>query len=96
MTITREQIIAWAREADPGFEGGSDADGTMSDSIVGIDAVQRFAALIEQAVRADEREQCAKVAYSGCLVPPDGGSPTESERLMCDAIAAEIRARGQQ
>lgn len=39
---TREQIIAAAKQADPGFAGGPDADGTMADSIVGIDAVERF------------------------------------------------------
>ncbi len=52
-----EDIIKWAREADPGFDGGPDADGTMLDSIVGIAAIERFAAL----VRADEREACANL-----------------------------------
>lgn len=41
-----------------------------------------------------ERRACADIARNGCLVPPDGGAPTESERLMCDAIAAAILARG--
>jgi hypothetical protein len=36
-------------------------------------------------------EACAKIAENGCLVPPDGGSPTEDERLMCLQIAAAIR-----
>lgn len=40
-----------------------------------------------------ERRACADIARNGCLVPPDGGEPTEAERLMCDAIAAAILAR---
>jgi len=36
-------------------------------------------------------EKCAKIADCGCLVPPDGGSPTEAEREMCDGIASAIR-----
>lgn len=53
---------------------------------------------VEQAVRiaekrvAEERERCARIARDGCLVPPDGGSPTEEEAAMCDVIAAAIRA----
>jgi hypothetical protein len=43
-----------------------------------------------------EREACAEIAFNGCLVPPDGGSPTEAERLMCEDIANAIRARGQE
>lgn len=36
-------------------------------------------------------EEAARVAENGCLVPPDGGSPTEDEREMCESIAARIR-----
>jgi hypothetical protein len=32
----------------------------------------------------------AGVARDGCLVPPDGGSPTEAEAAMCNAIAEHI------
>lgn len=56
---TREQIIAAAKEADPGFDGGPDADGTMTDSIVGIDAVERFYTIV--ANRA--KEACAALCY---------------------------------
>lgn len=55
--MNRDDIIRMAREADPGFEGGPDCDGTMMHSIVGMEAIGRFAAL----VAAAEREQCAKV-----------------------------------
>lgn len=47
---------------------------------------------IKKAVEA-EREACAKIAEHWCLVPPDGGSPTEAEKEMCDGIAKEIRGR---
>ena len=39
----------------------------------------------------DERERCAQIALNGCLVPPDGGSPTEAERMLCEEIARRIR-----
>lgn len=45
---------------------------------------------------AIEREACAKVAENACLVDPDGGSPTEEERIVCEEAARRIRARGQQ
>ena len=49
-----------------------------------------FAAIRAEATLA-ERERCARIAKDGCRVPPDGGSPTEAEREMCDWIAAAIR-----
>ena len=58
---TREQIIAAAKQADPGFAGGPDADGTMADSIVGIDAVERFYTIAHEAGRVAEREEIAKL-----------------------------------
>lgn len=45
------------------------------------------------AARKEEREACAKLAETACLVPPDGGSPTEAERMVGEAAAAAIRAR---
>ncbi len=43
------------------------------------------------AERDDIIEQCAKVALVACLVPPDGGQPTEEERLVCEEACARIR-----
>ena len=40
-----------------------------------------------------ERMACAFVVLHACLEPPDGGCPSESERLLCERIAAAIRAR---
>ena len=56
--MTKDDIIRMAREADSGFEGGVDSDGTMSDSIIGMGAIMIFAHL----VAAAERAACAGVA----------------------------------
>jgi hypothetical protein len=58
--MDREDIIRMAMEADPGFDGGQNAMELLSNSIVGIAAIERFAAL----VAAHEREQCAKIAFN--------------------------------
>jgi len=36
------------------------------------------------------REACAEVAGTWCLVPPDGGSPTDSETRFCDGLEQAI------
>jgi hypothetical protein len=42
--------------------------------------------------RAAAVEEAAWTAKYGCLVPPDGGSPTEAEADLCDEIERRIRA----
>lgn len=37
-------------------------------------------------------EEAAQVAAQACLVPPDGGSPTEDEYRVCEAAASYIRS----
>lgn len=78
----REAIIRLAREADSGFEGGPDADGTLADSLVGLDAIERFAAL----VAAAEREACARACEP---------QSAHDDPLTAWKIAATIRARGE-
>ncbi len=51
MTITREQIIAWAREAGGSSYRNRDYEGTAIG--FGPNGLERFASLIEQAVRQD-------------------------------------------
>jgi len=41
---------------------------------------------------AEGIEAAAKVAREGCLVPPDGGSPTTEEVVLCEEIERRIRA----
>lgn len=52
-----------------------------------IDLQIAFAAHREAVV-----EVCARIASEGCLVPPDGGSPTEEEYLLCERIKSKILA----
>lgn len=40
------------------------------------------------------RELAGYVAIHACLVPPDGGAPTEEEREMCAEVARQIYASG--
>jgi hypothetical protein len=54
--MTREDVIRMAREADPGFE----ADPDLGESIVGMEAIERFATLVAAAAKAEEREACAR------------------------------------
>jgi hypothetical protein len=78
--MTKEDIIRMAVEADPGFDGGQNAMELLSNSIVGLAAIKRFAAL----VAAHEREACAKV----CDDWPNGRDDVYS-------IGVAIRARGE-
>jgi hypothetical protein len=54
--------------------------------------VRAALAAVAPLIRRAALEEAARVARNGCLVPPDGGSPTEAEADMCDRIAATIRA----
>lgn len=65
----------------------------MIDCIDFSQPVSAFHRLENKIVAAleEERERCARIATNGCLVPPDGGSPTEDEARMCADIAAAIR-----
>lgn len=38
----------------------------------------------------DALREAATIARNGCLVPPDGGSPSHEEAEMCDRIADAI------
>jgi hypothetical protein len=74
--MTDRELLELAREADPGFEGGPDADGTLGDSLVGIAAITRFAAL----VRAQVLDEVANMV-NAC-----------NRRATPKGIAAAIRA----
>lgn len=81
MTMDRQQIEQWAREACTGFEANS-----PDDAISGIEAIERFAAL----VAAAEREACAQVCEKQAEQCPPGD--TDADALH--GAAAAIRARG--
>jgi hypothetical protein len=58
-----------------------------------IAQLERFAALVEAAARADEREACAKLAENRMLA-----NENKNKRIghhhACNLIAIDIRARG--
>ncbi len=83
--MTKDDVIRVAREADPGFEGGEESDGTMTDSIVGIDQVLKFASLIAAA----EREACVAICEHGWKIGI-------GEKYQGDVFATAIHARGNQ
>ena len=89
--MTQDEMIEIAKQA--GWKDMKDYDSEMNESffIGKFTDFVAFAKLVAQ----HEREACAVIAFNGCLVPPDGGSPTEAERLMCEDIANAIRTRGQ-
>jgi len=82
--MNQDEIIEMAR---PFLWGGNVVEGWTFSS---YEQLETFAKLVAE----KEREACAQIAIYGCMVPPDGGSPTEDERLLCEHIAHSIRARG--
>ena len=81
--MTQDEIIEMARQAKLGF--------LLESGFMCHQEVKDFAKLVAE----KERDACAQIAIYGCMVPPDGGSPTEDERLLCEHIAHSIRARGE-
>jgi hypothetical protein len=92
--MTRDDIIRMARKADPGFE----TDTFHAESLVGMEAIERFAALVAAAAVREtsaeyrlgwndgammEREECAKLIEDMAVQHPK-------------YIAAAIRARGKE
>ena len=88
MTITREQIIAWAKQAGL-YSGNPRTPGTENMIVRRVEA---FAALIEQAVRADENEQCAKVCEERKIITPEWQLDQHYNQAATHCAAA-IRAR---
>jgi len=83
--MTREDIIRMAREADPGFDGGQNAMELLSNSIVGLAAIKRFADLVV----AHERERI--IAANA----PEIEKVNEYIKALEDSVATVIRARGE-
>lgn len=89
--MTRDEVIAMAREA------GLTAE---TDRVIGVSALERFAALVAAAEREACAQECDKLA-AGALAD-QSGSPDELTNLMLRLVAqlghaesaAAIRARG--
>lgn len=89
--MNQECILKMAREADPDFD--SDPE-DMPFCLLGMDAIERFAALVAAKAAQDEREACEKACMSRIEKIPvtPGSSDFDCEALAC-AIA--IKKRGQ-
>ena len=77
--IRREDVLALFAEND------NIPTEIVRASIEDLPAVQPYAR--EAALR-----EAAYVAINACLVPPDGGNPTEAERLVCEEAYRRILA----
>jgi hypothetical protein len=55
-----------------------------------LERIQPFDATLAHPDAKTLIARAARIAREGCLVPPDGGSPTEEERQMCAQIAEAI------
>ena len=73
--MDREEIIRMAREAGIG-------------PVYGYESIERFAALVAAAARAEENEACAKVCE-------DIDTEYEGQDVLATWCAAAIRARGE-
>lgn len=84
-----EEFIRWAKEkayARPDVGDGREGDfGTWKDWQDGIE-------LLIRAAVAEECEACAKLAEHE---PDTDGGFDSAAKVLCDSIAAAIRARGQ-
>lgn len=88
-----------AIERDGSFDAAVTGRGIAISFLLARELYQALGGLpvpAAESARQQALEEAAKVAESGCLVPPDGGSPTDEEREMCESIAAQIRALSSQ
>ena len=89
--MTRDDIIRMAREADPGFE----TDTFHAESLVGMEAIERFAALVAAA-------ECEAIAQMIEDAPPlvEFSQNDKGGCMVCGftpkLASAAIRARGQE
>ena len=89
--MTQDEIIEMAKQAHVDSKTWVD----IYNEQITVGEVRGFLIAFAKLVAEKEREACAQIAIYGCMVPPDGGSPTEDERLLCEHIAHSIRARGE-
>lgn len=84
--MTRDDIIRMAREADSGFEGGPDADGTLVDSLIGLDAIERFAALVAAEERKALKDERRKDMFEICSLRESEESLREEVERLRDEL----------
>lgn len=85
-THDKNKIISAAKEADPGFDGGPDSDGTMTDSIVGFEAVERFYTLALEAGRQLDAAETYKTSLESYKAGFENGAASRDNEV------AELKA----
>ena len=87
-------IIRLAKQSGMVYREFEDEFANGNTDGVDLKTLQAFAALVEAAARADEREECAKVCDD--LLAPDIYTDTDKSMwdITCTDCAAAIRARG--
>lgn len=81
--LRRGEDVFWE---DP--ENSTPEDRSGLSEYVRADVVD---AIVAEKVR-EALTEAAYIARNACLVPPDGGNPTEYERLVCDEASRRILA----
>lgn len=76
MTPSRKQIIQWAREADLAGEAGR----LFFMATMTPETLARFAALVAQAVRADEQNRCCRIVTGLCISDNNAQEITDAIR----------------
>lgn len=91
-------IIELAKQAGLGESYISKTRKESGIVIKNIDCLEAFAALVEAAARADEREECAKMIelHAGIIDTPNAfiGGPSNVAKMIARDLADSIRARG--
>ena len=57
-----------------------------------LETIRTIPTIDPAAIREAALREAAYVAINACLVPPDGGSPTEAESLVCEEAYRRILA----
>ena len=57
-----------------------------------VQTIRAIPTIDPAAIREAALREAAYVAINACLVPPDGGSPTEAESLVCEEAYRRILA----
>ncbi len=103
---TREQIMAAAKQADSGFSGGPDDDGTMGEAIVGMTAIEKFfdIAFGDGAASRDVeidglRQQLSSLLQDLYVIKDQcglwGGEATRAGNLLSQLLAAFVATEQQ-
>jgi hypothetical protein len=99
--MTQEEVETLARDArrlaDRMMEEGWDDHAfvrRMANVLIELRSERDAARAERRYVRSRTLRAAADTARSACLVQPDGGSPTEDERRVCEEAARRILASG--